>query len=209
MIRARFRLTLPGDLWVATVSREFPDATFRLLTGVPRGDRALELGEVLADDPGAVAERIASHPDISAFESVYQDDERAIAHYEAVEQRLYAFLWDSSLPPEFPLTIKAGEMTFDVTATRAQFETLGETLDATPFEYDLLSIVHTDEEGTLLTDRQRECLSVALREGYFQVPRDATLAEVAATLDVDTSTASETIRRGIERVVTRELQSRG
>jgi predicted DNA binding protein len=37
--------------------------------------------------------------------------------------------------------------------------------------------------------------------GYFEVPRETTLAAVAMELGVDTSTASETIRRGTGRVL--------
>ncbi|WP_245852910.1 hypothetical protein [Natrinema ejinorense] len=101
LIRARFRMTLPEDIWVATVSSSFPDATFRLLTGVPKGDRSLELGEVLAKDPDAVADAIRDHPDIPVFDRLYADDRRAISQYEATEQRLYEFLWESSLPRSF------------------------------------------------------------------------------------------------------------
>jgi predicted DNA binding protein len=54
---------------------------------------------------------------------------------------------------------------------------------------------------TLLTDRQRECLRAALRAGYFEVPRECTLADVAEQMGVDKSTASETIRRGSARVL--------
>jgi len=71
--------------------------------------------------------------------------------------------------------------------------------DLTPLFYGLLSVVHTDEEGTLLTDRQRE--------GYFAVPRECTLAELADELGVDRSAASETIRRGTARVVEQFLLS--
>jgi len=39
-------------------------------------------------------------------------------------------------------------------------------------------------------------------------PRECTLADVAAALDVDKSTASETIRRGTARVVDRFLLRR-
>jgi len=205
MLRARFRLTLPPDIWVAEVSTSFPDATFRLLTGVPKGDRAIELGEVVGDDPLAAVTAVEEHPDIVAFERLQADDRRAITQYEADEQRLYQFLWESSLPPEFPLAVENGEMEFDLTATRAQFETFGEVLDATGLQYDLLSVVHTDEEDTLLTERQRECLTVAQREGYFEVPRECTLAELAETLGVDKSTASETIRRGTARILSQFL----
>jgi len=194
-------MTLPEDIWVAEVSTSFPDATFRLLTGVPKGDRAIELGEILADDPELAAAALRDHPDIVAYDRLLADDQRAITQYEAEEQRLYQFLWESSLPPEFPLDVENGAMEFDLTATQAQFEAFGEVLDATGLQYELLTVIHTDDEESLLTERQRECLTVAQRRGYFDVPRDCTLAELADVLDVDKSTASETIRRGTARVL--------
>jgi len=49
------------------------------------------------------------------------------------------------------------------------------------------------EEG--LTDRQREALAAAYEMGYFEVPRGASLGEVAATLDISASSLSERLRR--------------
>jgi len=163
VLRARFRMPLSEEIWATAVTTSFPDATLRLLTGVPMDDRALELGEVRADDPRAVVDAIETHPDITAYESLFVGDDRAIGQYEAAEQSLYEFLWGSSLPPEFPIVVADGVMEFDVTATREQFEAFGDALDANGREYDLLSVVHTDASGGLLTDRQRECLTVALR----------------------------------------------
>jgi len=194
-------MALPEDVWVAEVSSVFPDATFRLLTGVPRGDRSLELGEVVAEDPEAPSAAIRDHRDVRSYERLQSADGRVIAQYEAVEQRLYEFLWESSLPPEFPLVVSDGEMEFDVTVTREQFDAFGTQLDDGGRDYDLLSVVHTDEDGSLLTERQRECLDAALRRGYFEVPRSCTLAELADDLGVDKSTASEMIRRATARVV--------
>jgi len=208
MIRARFRMALSEDIWVAAVSTSFPNATLRLLTGVPMGDRALELGEVRADTPERVANAIRSHPDISEYEALYADDRRTIAHYEAVEQSLYEFLWASSLPPEFPIIVENGTMEFDLTATQEQFDAFGAALDARGHEYDLLSVVHTDEESTLLTERQQECLTVAQRLGYFEVPRECTLEELADALGVDKSSVSETIRRATARIVEQFLIER-
>jgi len=205
VIRARFRLALREGMWVTAVSTRFPDATLRLLTGVPMGDRALELGEVRADDPAPVVEAIRSHPDISDYEALWTGDGRTIAQYEAVEQGLYEFLWASSLPPEFPIVVEDGVMEFDLTATRAGFDAFGETLEANGHDYELLSVVHATEGEGPLTARQRECVTTALRLGYFEVPRRATLAEVADALDIDKSTASETIRRGTARVMERFL----
>jgi hypothetical protein len=201
VIRARFRMTVSEDIWVRDVSTSYPEATLRLLTGVPRGDRALELGEVRATNPEAVTETIESHPDISEYEQLYVDDQRAVGQYEADERGLYDFLWASSLPPEFPITVENGAMEFDVTMTQEQFDRFGSMLDDSGRQYDLLTLVHTDDQDSLLTPRQREHLTLAYRLGYFDVPRECTLAELADELGVDKSSASETIRRGTARIV--------
>lgn len=194
-------MVLSDDLWVSDISTRFPDATLRLLTGVPMGDRVLELGEVQANAPEKVTDAIRRHPDISAHETMYADDMRVIARYEADERSLYEFLWNSSLPPEFPIVVENGEMEFGLTATQEQFEAFGAALDDRERRYELLSLVHTDDRETVVTERQRECLETAQRLGYFEVPRESTLAEVAEELGVDKSTASETLRRGSARVL--------
>lgn len=201
MIRARFRMALSDEIWPYEVSTSFPDATLRLLTGVPKGDCALELGEARAQNPEAVSDAIRRHPDIVGYDELYVDDTRVIGQYEADEKGLYEFLWASSLPPEFPIIVEDGEMEFDLTATQPQFEAFGSALDEMGKQYELLSLVHTENRDQLLTDRQREYLTVAHNHGYFDVPRESTLAEVADTLDVDPSSASETIRRATHRVI--------
>jgi len=208
VIRARFRMPLPGDIWVREVSTSFPDATLRLLTGVPKDGRALELGEVRAGNADVVGDEIRAHPDIFEYDQLYLGDRRTIAQYEADEKSLYEFLWESSLPPEFPIIVENGKMEFDITATQEQFEAFGDALDETGRQYDLVTLVHTEEQDTLLTDRQRECLTVAQRHGYFAVPRECTLAELADALGIDKSTASETIRRGTARIVGQFLVER-
>ncbi|MEE6209170.1 helix-turn-helix domain-containing protein [Salarchaeum sp. III] len=49
-----------------------------------------------------------------------------------------------------------------------------------------------------LTDAQREALRVALDCGYFGVPREATLSDIASELGVSTQAASERVRRAVE-----------
>lgn len=53
-----------------------------------------------------------------------------------------------------------------------------------------------------LTDRQREVLDTARDLGYFDVPREATTADVAAALDLDGSTVTEHLQRAERNLVT-------
>jgi hypothetical protein len=49
--------------------------------------------------------------------------------------------------------------------------------------------------GEGLTDRQQEALRTAYQMGYFEIPRTATLEEVAAELGISPSSLSERLRR--------------
>jgi hypothetical protein len=53
----------------------------------------------------------------------------------------------------------------------------------------------TEPPGDGLTDRQYEALRIAYELGYFDVPRRASLADVAAELDIASSSVSERLRR--------------
>lgn len=52
-----------------------------------------------------------------------------------------------------------------------------------------------------LTEYQREILQLAVRRGYFTIPREVTLSELAAELDLSSQAASERLRRGIRTLV--------
>jgi hypothetical protein len=59
--------------------------------------------------------------------------------------------------------------------------------------------------GDALTPEQREALRVAFEAGYFSVPREATLADVADALGVSDTAVSQRLRRGVERLVDRTV----
>lgn len=54
---------------------------------------------------------------------------------------------------------------------------------------------------TLLTERQREIVDLALDRGYYDVPRQTTLEELADELDAGLAAVSEGLRRAEERIV--------
>jgi len=75
-------------------------------------------------------------------------------------------------------------------------------------DIELLRVNEYSSLGTTdagLTDSQREALLVAFDSGYFEEPRNATLSEVAAELDISQPAASGLLRRGIERLIVSSL----
>jgi len=201
VISAQFGIELPEHIWVAELSREFRSARFRLLSGKRVGDEAIELGEVLTDSPAEVAAAMEAHPSITEFEPLEETADRSLSKYRTTDTDLYEFVTAASLTVEFPIEVRDGWYEFDLTGTREELDHFREILEGLGVSYELRSLVGTEETDQLLTDRQREVLEAAVRRGYFEVPRECTLAEVAEELDVDKSTASTVLRRGQSRIV--------
>ncbi|RMB25513.1 helix-turn-helix domain-containing protein [Haloplanus aerogenes] len=57
-----------------------------------------------------------------------------------------------------------------------------------------------------LTDRQREAVAVAVDCGYYDSPREGTVADVAADLDISPGTAAEHLRKAEETVMGRLVE---
>lgn len=90
-----------------------------------------------------------------------------------------------------------GEAVFDVLGEpgdlRGMLAAFPERIDATVErigEYD-----HFRTPAAALTDRQREVVETATELGYYEVPREATLNDVAAELDLAESTVSDHLRK--------------
>ena len=83
---------------------------------------------------------------------------------------------------------------------------------ANDIDIELLRVNEYDGLGDAdagLTDSQREALLVAVESGYFEEPRNATLGDVAAELDISQPAASGLLRRGIKRLVVSSLMDDG
>ncbi|WP_227380786.1 helix-turn-helix domain-containing protein [Haladaptatus halobius] len=61
-----------------------------------------------------------------------------------------------------------------------------------------LSEAGSDLVESVLTEKQRDALVLALQRGYFQTPRQVALAELAKEFDITQQSLSDLIRRGNE-----------
>jgi predicted DNA binding protein len=81
-----------------------------------------------------------------------------------------------------------------------------ERLDVT---VDLVGIGHRPESlGADLTPKQRETVATAFERGYFEIPREVSLADLAADLDVTHQALSERLRRAEQALLRAEFGER-
>ncbi|MDY7081435.1 MAG: helix-turn-helix domain-containing protein [Halobacteria archaeon] len=67
------------------------------------------------------------------------------------------------------------------------------------------TVISTNNNLFGLTQVQRETLLLALRKGYFKIPRETTLVELAEELGISDQALSERMRRSMSQIITNTL----
>ncbi|MFB6110498.1 MAG: helix-turn-helix domain-containing protein [Halodesulfurarchaeum sp.] len=202
MPAARLSVQIPEDIWIHDVSRRRPDATFRVLT-THHDTAAIAILAVIADDPLGILTTVRTQEDVPTLDLVSADDRQAIVHLETAETGLLDLVASVGVPLSTPFVVEDGVVNWDLTTTDERLSKLAETLDAADLEYRVQHVgeAGTDPHAEVLTDRQRELLSIARDRGFFSIPRDSTVSEIADEMGITKSTASDLLRRAQRNVV--------
>lgn len=178
-----------------------------------RVDRTTVLLYQLTGDGTELDADLAGHAAVRDHELVAVDDDTLHA-FVLVESgtgmgRLVELAHDHALIVDTPITYDGNEITATLVGThdnlRAALGGIPDDLtfavrdagEYAPYGRDLLSP---------LTERQLEVFRTAVREGYYDVPRGATHADIAGTLDCAPSTVDEHLRKAESRVVTNLME---
>lgn len=209
MAQAELQVTLPEGTWVGDVSRVYEGAVFEVLATVPAQDRGVGLVEVRAPDLPAVLADVRAHDTILAVDEQAVTDHRALVRCETDRPLLLLSAGSAGVPIEPPIPISGGAATLSVTAPRDRLGELTDQLAAFGMPYDLTYIQATSDPTGLLTDRQHALVVRAHELGYYGIPRECTLTDLADDLGVAKSTASEVLARAESKIVDRYLEDAG
>jgi len=155
--------------------------------------------QALADDPTVTDSTVlADTGERRLYRVVYTDEGMGWTAHEA---------WTA-----VDATLVSAEMNADGCAVRMRypdreaFEAVLSWFDEMGLEFRLIGILKESAFGEAglgpnLTDKQKEALFAAWREGYFDVPRGTELVELADELGVSDTAASQRIRRGIDTIL--------
>ncbi|MFB6071930.1 MAG: helix-turn-helix domain-containing protein [Halobacterium sp.] len=194
---------MPERTWIGDLSRQFPDARFRVRSAQSCGDAGVALVELDADDPRAVCSEMDAYDAVHAVDVFQADGDRALAQIEADAPVLLRVLDRTGVPVELPFEIADGDVDWELTTTRDRLSSLSSELDASKLEYVVDHVWDSARFEHVLTDRQQEVLEAAIDAGYYDSPRQCTQEDLAAGLDMAKSTCSDILHRAEERIVKR------
>jgi len=201
MPRADLSITLPDAVWVGRLSRQYPGATFRVLSAMPAGETGVGLVEVVGDSIPEVLAEISGGEDIERVDILQRVEGRAVVQFETSEPMLLFSVRESGAPLDLPMEIRDGEAAMEITASSDRISALGRQLDAFGLRHDLERIYQSPDPPDLLTERQRDLLIEAIDRGYYDTPRECTLTELAEATGTAKSTVSEVLHRAEGKVL--------
>ncbi|WP_257300817.1 helix-turn-helix domain-containing protein [Haloarchaeobius sp. FL176] len=206
MPRAELTLTVPEGVWIGDISRDHPEARFRILAALTDDDAGVGLAEVIATDLPPVITAIDADETVTELEILQTDDGKALVQFETTTPFLLLPVQGSGVPLELPFTLENGRAEWEITAPQHRLSALAEQLDTFGIPYTVNQVSQRVEPERLLTDSQLRLLLAAVDRGYYDTPRDCSLTELADERGMAKSTASETLHRAEEAVVKRFVE---
>ncbi|WP_167939431.1 helix-turn-helix domain-containing protein [Natronococcus sp. JC468] len=154
-----------------------------------------------------------------AFDIALEDDptvNKVVTEVEYNNEKFYQIDWAEEIQQHLDVALDSKASILDAETTnddwwltirfgsRNQFNIFRDYLTDQEITFSLENLTQSQIPHQYmggLTDPQREALVVAVEEGYFAIPREATMDEIADRLGISTQSASERLRRGIEEFV--------
>lgn len=207
MKRIEFSVSYPGRVVHPLQQRltgETPISRAELLMWSPTAD-ATTL--VWCDGGRAATERAVEAIDSLLVSDLVEDVDGTYAFLRQSDYEFPAALLDVVaesqvifLPPV--VFLETGEIRFEAVGEATALSAFhGELSDLGEPTIERVREFERSRSPSSLTDRQRAALEAAVSLGYYEVPREGTVADIASVLDCSTSTAGELVRKAEAAVI--------
>ncbi len=187
----------------------YPNVEIELERLVPLQDGVIPLFWVADENTAAIEATLRDDPVTKSVTRLTQTDSRVLYELEwstEVNGLVQALLASNA-------RLLAAEGTADIWDFRIQFDSRSElarfrrTCEEEDISLTLRRLYNPSlpEEGGSLSEEQYEALVTAFKSGYFDVPRNSNMNDLAAEFGVSDSAFSQRIRRGISTLIAETL----
>lgn len=194
MPRARIRLR-PSHHRLAAFSKRYPDDEFRMLTVYPADEGLFVLVDARTDAVDDLVDHLDQAATALDYEVLHTDAHGVVVQLLIPEPDPHQAALASRNMPSSPLIVRDGWIYSEMTSSRERIAKFRDELEGAGVTYELLSIESSRTPQAFLTERQHQFVTEALERGYYEEPRRTSLTELAASMDVDKSTASRILRK--------------
>ena len=186
--QVRLEVRLPEGHWSGDVTRANPSAILRIEKHMPlsrgRGTARISSSE-------DISKSISQHPGIEDFNIIQNNsyDVTIVAGGGGFIKPLI----DVGVIPHTPFEVRDGWVDWTIECSQNDIKELINSFKQQSIPHRLVSTRSITTR--LLTPRQRQVFDIAIREGFYDIPRRISLTELANLLGVAKSTLSVQLQR--------------
>ena len=196
LVLATLKIRIPKRIWLSSFSARHPHARIEILNRGELGN-GLSVSDywISGAPPGEYSAEIAKYPDVTKSEALGEVGEGCLYRVTFENPPVVDLYRRLRMPIPFPMQVQNGLILWEVVAREPDFETIMRYARRADPALTVVSIRRKPLQRHLpmLSDAQRALLSQAMAEGYFAVPRQITLTDLAAKLNRSKSGISESL----------------
>jgi predicted DNA binding protein len=204
-------LAIPADSFaLGQILEEYPDVSVRLERIVPLQSEIIPLFWVSDGDGTAIKATLEEHPHTKIVQSLTT----------AADEELFEVRWEPDINGLIGAMIESNVRLLEAEGTGEEWEfrlRFTSQDDLTAFNQAvtdagipvtlrrLYNPTQPEQESSSLSAKQRAAIEQAYHQGFFEVPRETTAAELGDILEISASAYSQRLRRGLATLVGQTL----
>lgn len=158
--------------------------------------------------PETVLPYFEKDSDVLEYEVIHTEDDVSAVRFSIETPPAHQYRAIFTMTPRSPPTVQRGWINATIEESREGLDSFLALLREGGIHYQVISITESNTPTELLTTRQREVVRAAIDQGYYEIPKSCTLAEIADSLDSHKSTIGGVLNRAEGRIITAFMRER-
>ena len=194
-IQINVQISVPKTKWLAIYNEKYPELTFNIFSKYLIDENTgVTLFQIVGNPVKRFLKEFKNRIAQDAFQILFEGEDRVILNIKTSDPWILSALVKTELLIMYPILVKNGKIQMDTITSRKKFDQFLTELDTQKIKYSIKSVGYF-RPIPLLTKNQIEILNLALKLGYFEIPRKVSLTNFAKRLNISPSALSETMRR--------------
>jgi predicted DNA binding protein len=205
---ARIKIKFPDEIWISEIFKKFPDIKMEILYFLPY-DLEKSIGNAIIEikyyNLDSIIKEIEKHPSVFEFSVLEKEDDRVKFNVKTNDPYLLYAVIKCGVLVNFPVRVKEGNAYWKLISSRKRIDELLTLFEKKNIDFTLLRIgkapYELDEERYKLSLEESQVLDKAINLGFFEIPRNISLEELANKLGKSKSALSVMLRKIIKKKV--------
>jgi len=205
---ARIKVKFPEQLWLSEIFKTFKDIKMEIINFFPYDfDKSIgnAIIEIMYYDINSIIKEIKNHPSVFEFSIIEQEDNKVRFNVKTKDPYLLYGVIKCGVLVDFPVNVREGFAYWRLISTRERIDELLTLFEENNINFELLRIgsssYNLDNDKNKLGLEESNVLEKAIELGFFEVPRNISLENLANTLGKSKSALSVMLRKIIKKKI--------